>query len=262
MGNTLAPANYQMTFNGTRLDTIDGVAVYNYNFDNMPDRNLVTNKISRRSLSALTGADYVRKNLQVDMLICNGGRQNSQQAWGQVKGILQQIERDLVAQQYGIDIAYTCTLNSIREEWEGQILDATLTFEASDPFGKEVAVTTLVNETAQTATGSYAIEVEGTALEQFPIIQVTLNSFTTDNTLDTITLSGQVGFDLQIERVWADDDVILVNTFDKSVLVNGAAVEYNGRIPVYSIGTQSLAYTDTFTARNFDIVATYNKRFV
>lgn len=262
MANTLAPANYQMTFNGTRLDTIDGVAVYNYNFDNQPDRSLVTSKISRRSLSALTSADYARKNLQVDILVCNGGRQNSQEAWGELKGILQQVEKDLVARQYNTDVAYTCTLNTIREEWDGQILDATLNFQASDPFGKEVTVTSLVSETAETTTGSYSLAIGVTALKQFPEIEITINSFTTSNTLDTITLSGQTGFDLEIEREWSDGDVIKVNSFDKSVLVNEAVVEYDGRIPVYNIGTQTLTYDDTFDTRNFDIDVTYNKRFV
>lgn len=255
------PYNFPISFDGTRLDELDGISIFNYEINDVPRRSLISDKIARRNLTAVTSADYTDKTIRVFGTVMADTRGDAQVRFGQLKRFVQGIEKPLTVPQYNTEVSYLSTLNATSLSWLNNQAEFTLEFFASDPFAFKKDPDTLVDETNVTTLETYNFTVEGTAPVQYPIITITLNSITATG-LQTITIRGANGFNLEIDAEYEDGDVLRIDSDNIQVTLNEAVIDYRGRVPVYAPGERSLEYTDTFDARDINIEVKYNQRFI
>jgi phage-related protein len=254
--------NYPIYFDGQNLANIAGVAVYNYEINQLPPRSLTINKIAGQDLGVLTNHSYGTKEIVVYAHIGRDNRDGTELALSELKTALQGVNKTLTVPQYGTNINYTTTLYSLDHEWDTPYLDATIILYATSPIGVDSNTTTLVAgqnitaqsfETSATVYGSY---------KAAPLLQVTFTDIT-DGVAQTVSVGNAAsGQRLSITRTWVDADVLLIDCLNKTVQVNGAAVEYTGAFPTYLPGTAIISYVDSFTDRDVTLVATYNKRYI
>lgn len=70
------------------------------------------------------------------------------------------------------------------------------------------------------------------------------------------------GQQLNITRNWVINDVLVVDTVNRNVTVNGNAVAYTGAFPEFPPGAQQLYYADGFISRTLTELVTYYPMFL
>lgn len=258
--------NTSLIFDGFDISTISGFSVFDYNANNLPTRDFKTFKLARQNRSVTTTADYSIKSIPVFGIIKDCTRESAEETLAAVREKLQGVNKILQAPQYNRNIQYRdTTLSSMTETFIANNMSVVMLFTASDPIGIDTVTQDLIDPGDQNTTvspTSYSMTFEGSAPNQAPIITITVNSVT-DGTAESIELLNVVtGAKLTVTRDWVNGDVLVVDTFDSQVTLNGIAVFYTGRIPLFQAGAQTLRYSDTFTARDVDVEAEYNARFV
>lgn len=83
-------------------------------------------------------------------------------------------------------------------------------------------------------------------------LSITLNASTTLS-----VGNGGNGQQINVTRNWALGDVLVVDTVNRAITVNGNAVAYTGAFPEFPPGAQQLYYADGFISRTFNEVVTY-----
>lgn len=178
----------------------------------------------------------------------------------------------LTAQDANLDIDYDSTVRryiatvnrcDIKRTISSKAANFTLEFICTQPFGVETTSTELVDEPAYTsATDTYPLTIEGTAPFQYPIITITLNTVTGTDGYVQISNDNNGQEMLIYGADLVDDDVIIIDTFNRTVTVNGNPVDYLGTFLELERGSQSITYTDGFATRNVDIYIEYYKRYL
>lgn len=254
-----------LTFNGTDLTQLTGIEVNDYEFNNYPNRQLRSYKLANQHRSGLTSAEYVDKTVTVNAVIRDCDRESSEATLMLLKANVQAIKGSLTTEQAERTITYTATLQSMSHKWVANNLMVVLVFYLAEPLGVDSATETLIaapDQNTTNATDDFAITLQGSSLEQYPTITVDVNSLTI-GAGGTITVGNSDNdFEVAVTAVFEAGDTLLINTFDKLVLLNGAEVDYEGRIPEFYLGTTDITYEDDFSARDVDVSAVYARRYV
>jgi hypothetical protein len=136
-------------------------------------------------------------------------------------------------------------------------------FYAEDPFITNGETGTLVNETGVTdADITFSVNVEGTYLAA-PIYQITYTDIDPDDTeVEIILTNNSENHSLIINHIIQAGDVLTINSIEETVFLNGTIILADGLFPLFAPETGSLKYQDNATTREFDILGTYEKRFL
>lgn len=253
---------YQVSFNGNRLDLVPGVDLYNHDFTTLPNRDIKIHKLARRSLSIITSSEYTQKSIPVYMDICSGTREDTEATITFVKALLQGQNRALRVLESGFEVEYIATMNEFNVEWNSSHAYATIIFLASDPIGVSTTILTPVNVVGNTVqTSSTTFTVQG-SFNVEPTISVTISAVTggTGKTVNLINAITQQG--ISITHDFDAGDIILIDSKELRVTVNGGNVDFDGLFPVFPPGVQQLRYSDDFTTRTVDVSLTYEPRLV
>lgn len=253
---------YAIKFAGNDISQLPNVDLYNHNFNDLPLREIKINKIARRDKSIITSSEYSRKDILVWVEVCGGSRAGTESALLPLKALLQVQNGSLVVSQGGVDVEYTATMNEFNIEWSGITALVTVVFLASDPIGQQVeaeAMATILGIT--TSSDSLSFTVEGSSLA-YPLINVTVNTVT-GGTGGQITIqNGLTNQGIRVGADYVDGDLLEIDSENLTVTINGRAVDFSGMFPQFSAGSQQITYSDSFTTRDVDLVATYNPRIV
>lgn len=112
------------------------------------------------------------------------------------------------------------------------------------------------------AYNDFPCTVGGTAPRQYPLCTLTINSFT-GSTYNTVTISNPVtNSGISVYRAWNAGDVLVVDFLNKTVTVNGTAVDFAGVFAYWSPGSNNIRVTDDFTVRNVNLTATLVNRYI
>lgn len=134
----------------------------------------------------------------------------------------------------------------------------TLTFDCTNPFGRDTSTTSLLSATSRTSSlYQDNITVGGNAPSQYPLITITYSSVTGGSGASVLVGNNGTGQQLTITRDWVTNDVLVIDVLARLITVNGSVVDFSGGFPEFAKGSQYLGYSDTFTARTFDIDVTY-----
>ena len=253
---------YQVSFNGNRIDTVPGVRLYNYDFTRLPDRDINIHKLARRSLSIITSSEYTQKTIPLWLDICSGTRQETEATVTALKALIQAQNGQLEVLQGGIIVNYTATMNEFNIEWNASNAYVQIVFLASTPIGTgaDTETLTLINgitlpsaNQTFTVNGSFSAE---------PIITVVINAVTggTGGTINLINAINNQG--ITITGNFTAGSILEVNSEAMTVTLNGANIDFSGLFPTFGPSSQQIGYTDTFTTRNVDISVVYRQRLI
>jgi hypothetical protein len=155
---------------------------------------------------------------------------------------------------------YICTPESPQIDRPGGLAWAnfSVTFDCTYPFGRDTSTSSLLSASSRTgAIYNDTITVSGTAPFQYPLITITYTSITGGSNVSVVVGNNANGQTLTITRTWATNDVLVIDVLNKTATVNSSLVDFTGAFPEFPPGTQSMSYSDGFTARSFDISITY-----
>lgn len=253
---------YQVEFEGNRLDLVSGVNLYNYDFTMLPTRDIKIHKLARRSLSIITSSEYSQKSIPLWADICSGDRQDTEATITQLKALIQAQNGSLRVLESGQEVEYTATLNEFNIEWNGQHAYCTIVFIASDPLGRVLQDNELANIVGVTVPSiTQTINVAGSYTAE-PVISVSISSVTgaTPGTINVYNSRTNQG--ITVEANYTDGDILVIDCLNYTVQINGANHDFEGIFPTFPPGAQQIGYSDTFSTRNVNISATYNPRLV
>lgn len=253
-----------VTFNGTSLTSITGVTVLSTNPYLIPKRNVTFGQITRTNKSKVNSGFYSDRNIIVKVGISMPTRELMQQSLDSLMTILQPLDKLLVLNQGNTTRQYYATLMDAPVEKDGgsyQELD--LTFYCSDRFGYATIASNLKSiPTTTTSTVNYNITFTGSAEWQVPVITIVYSVITGGTNANVIMGNNSVGQAVTINRTWTAGDSLVVDSYNKTVKVNGVDVVYTGAIPEFKVGIQNWYYSDAFTTRTFTGSITCVSRYV
>lgn len=247
-------------YNNFDISSLPGVTIHNHDFIGMPNRDLKSSKLARADKSLLTSAEYVNKPVTITGIVCGDDKNDTEDNYDALKASVQVPEGILKIEQGGENVEYVGTLNAIQKYYFGDKLRFTFTFLCSNPIGSAEATSTLLNVNNTLTTITQSVTILG-SFKVEPIFTLTYNSVTGGTNKNVSLLNAATGFGIRINEDFATSDVLVVNGQEKEVTLNSSPIDYAGNFPVYFPGIRSFQYIDDFTARDVDIVITYNKQF-
>lgn len=253
-----------VTYNGIDLNTIPGLTVLARDSYKPAERTIGSYGISRGNKNKIITAYYDKKRITVKIGITQPTRDLLEQSLDQLNAILQGYEKDLIIRQAGNDRKYTATLAQTGVSNDGgSYIEMDLVFETSDHFGYDTYTTTLLNVANWTGGSKTSeIAVGGSGVTQLPYISIVYSSVV-GGTAKTLRISNEAtGQTLIMTRDWATGDVLLVDTQNRTITVNGTTISYTGSYPEFSVGVGYVTVSDDFTSRTYTMKMTYTKRYV
>jgi len=253
-----------VSYNGIDLNTVEGLTVLARDSYKPANRNVGSYGISRGNKNKVITAFYESKQITIKVGIAQKTRDLLEQSLDKLNAILQGYEEDLIIRQSGKDRKYIATLTKTNiSEDGGSYVNMDLIFELSDIFGYDTYTTTLLNVSNWTG-GSKTTEiiVDGSSVTQLPYISIVYSSVV-GGTAKTVRISNEAtGQTLILTRDWVTGDVLLVDTLNRIITVNGTTIAYTGSYPEFSVGTGYVTVSDDFTSRTYTMKMTYIKRYV
>lgn len=131
------------------------------------------------------------------------------------------------------------------------------------PFGTDITATSIMAQTNFTsATYTATPTIGGTAPYQLPVFTITIDALTGAG--DYLQISNDTnGQQILLYGLGlAAGDVVVIDSVNRVVTVNGDEVDYEGTFLELTTGASSITYTDGFTTRQVDIVGEYYKRYL
>lgn len=231
--------------------------------NSMPDIDMKTAQLVRSDGAIVLSSRFAKKVIIVFGYILAPSRTAYEQTFDELKWRLSGKQRPLVLIQAGSERAYTATCTQVAEGFiEGGKTYITITFTASDPFGRDGSNQTYDSGTFTTATKSFDHVFQGYA-SVLPKMTITISALS-GGTSKTVTVgNGVTGQQIQVTRTWTAGDVLVVDSDSQRVTVNGVVVDFTGFFPAFQPGTAYAGYSDNFTtSRTARTVIEYPKKYL
>lgn len=262
--------NGDVTFNSNDLQTYVpsthvGIITNAIDHTNLP--NKVAEMLAKADAngSVIPTTNYPSKRIALGGSIHGSTQDDLDSRIDAFKGFFNGTDKNLDIDYSGSTRRYIATANGISIERQQKALFAKFTVEliCSQPFGVDTSSTSLIsqlNSTAATYTATPTIL--GSAPYQYPVFTITLDALT--GTGDYLQISNDEN--TQAIEIYGlgltAGDVIEIDCFNRTVKVNGDDANYYGTFLELEPGASSITYSDGFTTRTVDIVASYYKRWL
>lgn len=254
-----------VVYNGTSIQT-NNILVNSIDYDSIPAKTSSQFALARSHRSAITASYYQSKLITIGGTIIGTSVADAESRADAFKAAM-----NPAANTANLDIDYNGSTRRFAVTVQMCALTRTnamfaigysLQFVALDPFGTNTTSTTLINAAAISASPStQSPTFIGNFIEQYPVITYTLTSFTGSATNTIYFKNNTTGQQISIARTWTAADVLVIDTFNRTVTVNGVATDYDGVFPPFAPGAGSLIVTDNFTTRAATITVTQLARF-
>lgn len=249
-------------FGGNNLADIAGASLIDHDFNQLPQRDVKSYKLARANKSITTTAEYSSKEATVRFHLRGCDRADAERVLNDLKSYLRPVSKPLIVSQGGADVIYKgSTLNEANMSWFSNKIIITLVFLVSDPVGYEDATTQLVNEAVTNSTATIGVDVGG-SFDIEPRIILDYAAITGGSSKSLTVKNEETGQGITIDGDFTTGDTIEINSANKTVIMNGASIDFGGQFPVFPPNAGSFGYVDTFTTRTVDIIVTYEKRIL
>lgn len=262
--------NSNLTFDSNNLQTFNrstrvGINTNKILHTNMPDKDATLFAVANASDSDVPNEDYPSKKVQISGTIHGSTQADLDDRIDTFKGYFTGRNKNLDIVYGSSTRRYTVmTVNAVGVERQDKALFATFSVEfLCKPFGYDITATNITNTLNHSAaTLNLTPTIGGSAPLQLPVFTITIDALTgagdylqvsNDNNNQQILLYG-LGL--------VNGDVIVIDSVNEEVTVNGTDVDYYGTFLELAKGANSLTYSDGFTTRQVDIFAEYYKRWV
>lgn len=270
-----------ITFNSNSLQTYSpttdrGIITNLINHTSIPDKSAQLYALADANGSTIPAINYPSKKITiggtikgadqiVDDAIVATAQQDLDNLIDTFKGYFNGKDKNLDI-EYGTGTRrYIATANTISVTREQKAPYATFTVEfiCTSPFGVDTSATTITNQANYTsATLTVTPTIAGSAPVQYPLITLTIDSLTGTGDYVQITNNNNDQQMLLYGFSLTNGAVIIIDSYARTVTINGTEVDYLGTFLELEPGANSLTYTDGFTTRQVDILITYYKRWL
>lgn len=249
--------------NGVDLSTIPGVMITERRIHSAPNIDRVAFDLARAHGMKRAYRRYGARKFSIVGHIITNDRNLAETARNSLLStVMNAGECDVITEYNGAERKIVAEIeNPIFNQFNGGHATFDLQFIAYDPFMYDQTQTTaltVANSTSATRTDS--ISNTGSA-PMSPYITITVDSLTASGVQDISVIDPETNLGITVSRTWTAADVLVIDSLNGTVKVNGSDVEYSGTYPIYKPGARSIKYTDTFTARQVDIAVTYFARY-
>lgn len=136
-----------------------------------------------------------------------------------------------------------------------------IVFTVPEGFGSDTGTTTLASQTITTAQQNVSISIGGSFKAQ-PDITFTVTSVSGGSPSKAVRITNPTTTQgITITRNWAAGDVVVLNSRNRTVYVNNVQIYSTGAFPIWDKGSGILAWSDDFSARSVNLLATYTRRW-
>lgn len=253
---------FNVYFNNNWLNSVNGLMVLSSNPYTPSVRTIFNAALARSNKTKTSSAFYTGKTIVINMAIAMPSRGQLEQSIDSLSAMLQGLEKDLVLMQGGNARKYTATLGSLKVgDAQGGYANLEADFVCSDVLGMDTASTSLISLSALTAASrTDSVTFGGTSDYQYPLITITLSAVTGGTGSITVG-NNNTGQQITVTRTWTAGDVLVIDTYNKTVQVNNVSVAFSGAFPTFLVGSGTFYYADTFSTRTYNYTATYIKRY-
>lgn len=253
-----------LEFNGYSLQTDDVISSQIEAFS-MPSRELVTYKIPRADGEGLNG-DYFRgRRIKVSGII-----ERATNALLETE--LDTFKQAMVASEGNLDLKVNDEVRRIkatvenpeamfakREGYHISFTPFEMSFLALEPMWHSLDYQSETYEDVTSLVYPAEIEVSGSYKAQ-PVIIIILQTATSVTAINfENTMNGDA---IEITAAFAADDVLIIDSEEKSVTLNGVEVDYDGVFPELVIGTNEFEFTVAGSAVQYTATVKYRKTYL
>lgn len=241
--------NNPVTFDGTDLTTISGLTVLSTNPYRPAKRRIVIGDIVRSDRSKHNSANYANKVIAVRVGISRATRPLLETSIDSLMGILQGREKELILPQAGAKRKYYATYSDYEVNKEGgSYIELDLLFNCSNRLGYDLESILLKYFTGYTSYHKVELLTFGGSAEwQTPVSTITFVSVSGGSGRTVSIGNDGTGQSVSITRNWVSGDLLVVDSFNSLVTVNGDEVQFTGTVPAWKTGTGYWFYNDTFS---------------
>jgi len=255
-----------VTFNDFVINDLPGVEVEYYDANQAPEMEILQYKVARADRSIITNKSAVQKRIPVYLRVCNGNRAGTELTIALLKLTLLEVQGVLDLEQVGSRVTYTATCTEISIEFEGKIAYVTLTFTASDPFGKLAGENIIAFPNITTASTTFPLTSTSTVTIR-PAITILFDSVT-DGTGESVSIrNSATNQGITVTNDFSTGDTLYIDSEAMVVTLNGAPVDFTGVFPFWTpdlttflANNMNVDYIDTFTARDVSGILNFETR--
>lgn len=261
----MAQVVYPIIFDGNNLpNLVTGLTVLGVNSYLMPSRNVIVNEVIRSDKSKVTTGFYTAKDIVVTVGISRDTRANAENSMDSLFGYIQGLEKALQIVEGGQLRQYTATYSDmVLKTGGGAYIELDIVFTCSDRFGYSLQYEQLLETTGRTLYNyTDTLTLNGSAPTQAPVITAFISALSGATTNQVAVGNVATGRFITVSRAWTAGDRLVVDCQNKTVQVNGVAVDFTGAFPEFAPGTGYLNYQDNFVSRTLALSAYYNRRYV
>jgi hypothetical protein len=235
--------------------------------NSMPDIDLKTIQLVRNHGAIVVSQRYTKKVIMMFGYIVAPSRQAYEEAMDELKWRLSGKQRPLSIIQAGKERRYTASLSAFGEGFiEGGKTYISLTFECSDPFGRDGTNVVFEEPTFTTSTLNFSHIFEGYS-EVLPTMIVTIEDieYEDDTPIARSIYLGNTnsGQEVKVTRIWEVGDVLSIDSENQKILVNGSPpADFTGFFPSFSPRVARAAYRDDFVGRAVSARIEYQKKYL
>lgn len=253
----------QISFDGNSLQTAN-IITQQINHESIPTKDAKLYALAHASKSVIPFVAYPTKTISATGTVIYDTISGLDSGLDTFKGYFTATNANLDIGYEGTTRRYVATVNKLDVSRPRGLTSAdfSVDFMLTNPFGIETVSTPILNVAGRTSTPySDNFTFLGSGPFQYPVFTYTLNSGT-GLTASVIIGNNSTGQQITVTRTWSAGDILVIDTYNGTVQVNGVAVAYSGAFPIFAPGIGTLTYSDTFTTRNFDYSVVYTKRWL
>lgn len=260
----MAITSITASFDGNQLTSISGLSILATDPYKAPKRTLSSFLLARTNKMRTTSAFYTQKSVSIRIAIQTPSRGVTEQSFDALMKIVQGQTKELILSQAGGVRKYFCTLASVdMVRAGGSYMEFTLVFNCDDNFGYDTGYTTALSLSGITAaTRGDAVPFDGSAPWQAPLITIFYTALTGGTSKSVVIGNLATGQQITVTRTWAAGDRLEIDTYNRTVKVNGTEVAFTGAFPEFAPALGNWTYSDGLTTRTFNATITYYKRYI
>lgn len=252
-------------FNSVDLTTLPGFEIFKIDHHKRPVRVSNWQKLARSDGKKLVNSEYSERVITISGVLRGTSRANYEANRDNLFLYLEPQEATLRIPQSGGNRDYTATVDDIdySDEPQGGLAPIVLKFVCSNPpYGRDTSTTTSVNTRFTGSSKANTFVAVGGSKPALPVLTVTLNSGSGLTSKYIQLTNSTTGKLIKVTRTWVAGDVLVIDCENKTVKVNGAAVDYTGVFPSWNPTDTQLQYDDTLTTRDVTLTMVYKRRWL
>jgi len=249
-----------ITFDGTSLNSGNYIT-RKLTHDEATEKDLFAYNLTRERGAIIVNSDYKFKKIVLEGIVKGTSADDLEQNLDTFKATLAEQEKHLDIQYASGTRRYVATATQIviiRDFYHLNYAPFTVELFIASGAGKD---------TTSTSYSTYSIDISSLEDATFSIggtlpppctIELVFNAADTVTTTE-VTINGDR---ITIDEVISADDILIIDTVNKKVTINGAEKDYTGRFPRLLIGTNTYLIDISSVSHEYDLQIQYTKNYL